>query len=65
MNPLETPASPANKALVLPVTAVVAWVIRGVTTGDWTDDGAASLAIASLVAALVVYVTPNRPRLRT
>lgn len=65
MNPLNTPAGPANKALVVPLTAIVAWVIRGITTDDWTDDGTVAGAIAALVVTVVVYLTPNRPRVRT
>lgn len=62
---LDTPASPVNKALVVPLTAIVGWVIRGVTTGDWTDDGVVAGAIATLVVTLAVYVVPNRPRVRS
>lgn len=64
MTPLDTPVSPVNKAAVIPLTAVIAWLLRGITTGDWTDDGTVAGALATAIVTAVVWLTPNRARHR-
>lgn len=59
-SPLNSKLSGANKALVVPLTSILGYVMRGFTSGDWADDGTAAQAIATLFITASVYFMPNR-----
>lgn len=47
-----------NKAYAALLTPVVAWVLKGTTTGDWTADDAVAAGISGLVVGAVVWAAP-------
>lgn len=58
MDQLTLPA--AAKAYAALLTPVVAWLLKGITTGDWQADEAVAAGLSGLVMAVVVWAVPNR-----
>lgn len=62
MNEDDIPETTPDKAYAAALVALLIYLVKAITTGDWTDDGAAALAASVVILPLVVYFKRNRLR---